>query len=324
MQTLFSPPEASITLAHADWSVSPAKRWLTLAQRSAGGTSLRVHSPQLAPDCDALLRWLAAHPLPLCLGLDLPLGVPLAYAERAGIPSFRWLLHRAGGDGWESFYAPAERADQIALRRPFYPQRPGGTSRAQLIAGLGLEREAQLLRVCDRAYPGRRSSAPIFWTMGAQQVGKAALHAWRELVAPALRCARPAQLWPMDGDLDVLLRRGGAILAEVYPRECYGQLGIAAALRNKRAQPDRIAAGEILLAWARERPLELDPALVSELRHGCGDRPSAEDAFDSIVGLFGMIDVALGARRAGEPANPAIRQIEGWILGQRAAVVPTR
>ena len=30
--------------------------------------------------------------------------------------------------------------------------------------------------------PGRRAAAPIFWTLGAQQVGKAAIAAWRELL----------------------------------------------------------------------------------------------------------------------------------------------
>jgi hypothetical protein len=30
-----------------------------------------------------------------------------------------------------------------------------------------------------------------------------------------------------------------------------------------------------------------------------------------------MLAVALGQRPAGEPADPEIRQIEGWILGQQ-------
>ena len=44
----------------------------------------------------------------------------------------------------------------------------------------------------------------------------------------------------------------------------------------------------------------------------------ADDRFDPVVGVFGMLNVVRGARLSGEPENPAIRRIEGWILGQVA------
>jgi diadenosine tetraphosphate (Ap4A) HIT family hydrolase len=43
-----------------------------------------------------------------------------------------------------------------------------------------------------------------------------------------------------------------------------------------------------------------------------------DDAFDSFVGLVSMLLVLLGHRPAECPDDPAIRQIEGWILGQEA------
>ena len=41
-----------------------------------------------------------------------------------------------------------------------------------------------------------------------------------------------------------------------------------------------------------------------------------DDAFDAVVGLFGMLMVCLGQRATGIPNDSAIREIEGWILGR--------
>ena len=40
-----------------------------------------------------------------------------------------------------------------------------------------------------------------------------------------------------------------------------------------------------------------------------------DDAFDAVVGLFGMLQVCLGRREPGEPNDRGVREIEGWILG---------
>ena len=44
--------------------------------------------------------------------------------------------------------------------------------------------------------------------------------------------------------------------------------------------------------------------------------PEGDDAFDTVVGLFGMVEVVAGRRQAGEPRGNRIRKLEGWILGQ--------
>jgi hypothetical protein len=41
-----------------------------------------------------------------------------------------------------------------------------------------------------------------------------------------------------------------------------------------------------------------------------------DDAFDAVVGLFGMLQVCNGQRAPGEPDEVVIREIEGWILGR--------
>ena len=43
------------------------------------------------------------------------------------------------------------------------------------------------------------------------------------------------------------------------------------------------------------------------------------DAFDAVVGLFGMTEVVTRRRQSGEPSEDKIRKLEGWILGQSVA-----
>jgi hypothetical protein len=79
-----------------------------------------------------------------------------------------------------------------------------------------------------------------------------------------------------------------------------------------------VANAPALLAWARDARVRLTPALRAELREGFGSSADGEDRFDAAVGLFGMLNVVLGRRLPGDPADDGVRKVEGWILGQSA------
>ena len=83
------------------------------------------------------------------VGLDFPIGVPAAYAGAAGICNFLEVLPHFGRDDWHEFYDVADSADHVSVRRPFYPARPGRTSQAQLLQGLGLTSTEQLTGVAS-------------------------------------------------------------------------------------------------------------------------------------------------------------------------------
>src|SRR5258708_4938385 len=70
-----------------------------------------------------------------------------------------------------------------------------------------------LLRACDNSPATRNKPCEIFWTLGANQVGKAAIAGWRDLLAPALR-DKAIAIWPFDGDLPVLFEAGGNVKGE--------------------------------------------------------------------------------------------------------------
>ncbi len=309
-------------VAHADWSVAPGKRWLALATLQAG--AYRAKPPQPVGDPQTLLRRLRAQAGPdgaVLLGVDFPLGLPLAYADRAGVDDFTALLPQLGQGQWRDFYRVAERPGEISLHRPFYPARPGGARQSALVQALGLPSSAALRRRCDRQQPDRPAAAPLFWTIGAQQVGKAAISGWRDLLAPGLAGGDLA-LWPFDGPLADLLRSGCMVVAETYPAECYRHLGVrfssprSGALSGKRVQAERSANARLLLRWADESGVSLVSELHAAIEDGFGAAVDGEDRFDAVVGLFGLLNIVLGRRPAGDPTDPAIRRVEGWILGQ--------
>lgn len=254
-------------------------------------------------------------------GFDVPIGLPAAYARRAGITDFAALLPRLGAGEWLDFYRVAERADEIRPCRPFYPRAPGGKRQSHLLEGLGVGSMRDLLRLCDLRHAGRGDAAPMFWTLGGKQVGKAAISGWHDLIAPALARGE-IRLWPFDGTLESLLASGGVVVAETYPAEFYAPLGVrfapgAAGERwGKRSRPGRAANAGALLRWAEETAIELAPELRTALLDGFGDGADGDDRFDAVVGLFGMLDVVLGRLPSGEPLDEQTRRVEGWMLGR--------
>lgn len=316
-------------VAHADWSLDPRKRWLVCATLQAPEQTsgrYRAAAPEpVGPPADLLdrLQQRARRGRtvtgPLLVGFDFPIGLPRAYAERAGIADFRRLLPRLGRGEWRSFFTVAERPGEIGLQRPFYPAkaaRRGTAARVHLLEGLGLARYAELLRACDLGDGRRPPACALFWTLGPQQVGKAAIVGWRELLIPALRSGRSLGLWPFDGDLAALLASREVVLAETYPAEIYRQLGLRLGRGGKRAQAARAALAQPLLQQARALGVSLAPALRAAILEGFGAAADGEDRFDATLGLLGMIKVVRGGRRAAPPLDPATRRIEGWILGQ--------
>jgi hypothetical protein len=311
-------------VVHADWSAQPRKRWMARAALQEDGR-YHAHAPQPVGDPETLLERLradAGQDGAILLGFDFPIGLPLRYAERAGIEDFLALLPQLGQGDWSDFYTVAARPEEIGLRRPFYPQRPGKRGEARqrhLLDGLGLASVDELRRCCEQAQPGRRAASPLFWTLGAQQVGKAAISGWREVLGPALRSdVVDVAIWPFAGSLFELLRPGWVVIAETYPAEFYTHLGMAFAQgASKRRQVDRVARAPQLLDWAAAARVDLSPDLQAAVRDGFGPAPDGEDPFDATVGLLGMLNVVLGRRPPGEPEEERVRRIEGWILGQR-------
>lgn len=305
-----------VLVAHADWSVDRRKRWLALAELQPGG-DYAATLPQPPGAADTLLyrlRALAPAGSSVLAGFDFPIGVPAAYARRASIDAFLSCLTQFGHGDWADFYRVAETPDEISLRRPFYPFRPGRSSIQHLLEGLELSSRHELYRVCERAHLARGAAAPLFWTLGAQQVGKAAITGWRDMLAPAVRDpALPLAVWPFAGALADLLSPGTVVVAETYPAEAAHFLRLSGP-GSKRSQAIRRRYAPRLLSLAWELRLILDPDLGETIEDGFGPDGLGEDRFDAVVGLLGMLAVLRGRQPEGAPP-PSVAPVEGWILG---------
>jgi hypothetical protein len=326
-------------VAHTDWGSSAAKRSLVISVWN--GSFYTAFPPRNVEQPQNLLRMLreiAGPTGPILLGFDFPIGLPKRYAEKAGISNFRAALPLFGSGEWASFYQPACSPDQISLCRPFYPAKPGGARHRFLVDGLGVENIQDLRRVCELAYPGRRAASPLFGTLGAQQVGKAAISGWRDVISPAMRDPhQKLHLWPFDGAIDDLLERGSLVIAETYPGEIYRALKLrfpsitelkrrfgeqsANLKRGKRSQAGRRWNAATLMNWSKSVLVQLDPQLEALIQDGFGSGPNGEDSFDATVGLFGMLNVLFGLQpewteSMQDSEAETMREVEGWILGQ--------
>ena len=302
---------------HADWGSTDKKRWCARAVLGGDGRYTVSAAEPVRPTGSLIgrLREEAGHDGCAFAGFDFPIGVPKLYAQRAGISEFREWLPKLGSGEWKEFWSVCDEPGEISVHRPFYPNGPYmGRRQAHLLLGHAVESLDQLLRRCERGGNGQRRACSLFWTLGGNQVGKAAIIGWRNVLAPALRNSESISLWPFDGDLASLLRPGNLAIAETYPAECCRWFSDAP-LGGKRKKENRRKFGTALLHWAGCHKVSLANRLTEEIQNGV---PQGDDAFDAVVGLFGMLQVCLGERATGEPEEQAIRDIEGWILGRES------
>jgi hypothetical protein len=303
-----------ILAGHADWSVDPRKRWMTLAWQTRVGW--QVSAPEPVGAVSRLFVGLRdqANGGPVALGVDLPIGVPRAYAAHRPERDFPQFLIRA--PDWPNFFEVCTAITDLGADRPFYPARGvRGMTRAAHAAALGLGGPQGLSRLCDRATAERPAGAPVFWTLGANQSGKAAIAGWRDLLAPALLAGEPMRLWPFEGRFLDLLVPGAITVAETYPAEALRHLGIRLN-GSKRRQADRVKVRDALRAAMARLRAHPDAALRAAIADGFGGDRAGEDRFDCLLGLLCVLNVLTGNRPDTAPNDPWIQRWEGWVLGQ--------
>ena len=249
------------------------------------------------------------------LGFDFPIGLPRSYAEKVGLSAWRQALRLFGSSDWNHFY---ELSDRPSLRQPFFPlsKQKSGKLKTQLAETLGYRNLDELLRRCDKKTQSRPKAECLFFTLGVKQVGAGTIVGWRDVLAPAMDMIR---FWPFDGDLNNLLCEPGIAVAEIYPGEAYTHLDIsigAGTGLSKRRREDRRKACEHLLETVTSDCIKFSEAAKSWIQWGF----EHEDDFDAMVGLLSMFQVVTGEPGSGLPADdPAVRTIEGWILGQQSS-----
>lgn len=246
------------------------------------------------------------------LGCDFPIGLPRAYAAQyGGNENFLGFLKQLRNTS--EFFQVCAELTELHPGRPFYPMRGrAGMTRAAHADALGLPGARGLSRDCDQATARRPAGAPLFWTLGANQTGKAAISAWSGFLLPSLPRLR---LWPFEGDLLELAAPGMIVVAETYPAEAVRHFAPSMP-GSKRRQTDRRAFAAVLWAVLKDLRVTPAPAAHAMIDDGFGADPMGEDRFDSVLGALCALNVMLGNRPDTVPEDPWLRRWEGWVLGQ--------
>jgi hypothetical protein len=297
---------------HADWSKNPNKRWVAMAERCQSGWE--ISSLAIAP-CNLTAELLeAARDKRVLAGFDFPIGVPARWADMMKLGSFPHFLDELRNNAYPAFFKVAGSQCEISPERPFYPATAkAGVKQEHLYQRLGFQSFSELRRKCEARTDNRQPACPLFWTLGANQVGKGAIWGWQEVIIPCVNGG--ARLWPFDGELG-MESPNGLTIAETYPAEIYGWLEIDSIRKAGKRNPDaRKAVANQILTWASSKGVSITPTLQEIVKNGFGDKPEGEDPFDAFCGVCGMIEVASGCRHHGAPTDEAIRKHEGWILG---------
>jgi hypothetical protein len=168
--------------------------------------------------------------------------------------------------------------------------------------------------------PARPAANSLFWTLGPNQVGRAAIAGWREIIAPALTRDRVG-IWPFAGDLVDLLGSREVVFAETYPADACEQLWPERPRRpwSKLRQEHRAQWADTLLGLRKRLAVTFEPGIKAMIQDGFGPSDSGQDPFDALVSLLAMIQVLRDPKRSACPPSPSVRNIEGWIFGRPAA-----
>lgn len=290
----------------ADWGTRDRSRWSSNARRQ--GEVYVVEAPRRVGNAEAWFRELLdlAEWSSVLVGVDSPIGVPMAWAAAMGRSTFRDVLAAAGTGDMLEFFIPS---DEPRLEKPFYPRTAAGSEKVKLARALGVPGLEALLRTCDQATSDRARAECLFWLVGPKQVGRAAISLWQTLLQPNLHRLR---LWPFEGDLWQVARPGKLGLCEIYPAESLTHVVPKESRGSKKLRDARARmCGAIQL---RDLPIAFSHSCVLGMANGF----DSEDAFDSFVGLLSMLLVVLGEREADSSSRAiadANREIEGWILG---------
>jgi hypothetical protein len=305
-------------LIHADWSANEAsKRQMAVAERASVGWQV-TDVKQVPPN---FLEVQLFGKKRVLAGFDFPIGLPAAYGKQTGFRDFREALAAFGDGDWAEFYTVAEEKKDISIQRPFYPKNvmPKGSKKrtylleALLRKELDTARADDLRRRCEYRTQKRPAASPIFWTLGAKQVGKAAIDGWQHVIRPALE--RGARLWPFDGRLADLSNAANCVLCETYPAEAYGHISNQFPVKGKRKQEVRRAGAEEMRKFAPQCGIEFAAKVQKQMGDGFGPDPSGEDAYDALAGLLSMIAVVQQHRDECGPLTPDELAWEGWIMG---------
>ena len=279
-------------------------------KRSAYISDLRARRINRLP-FDGRLSYLLDHAIslqgPVLIGIDAAIGFPaadwksLTQKKEIRVRSFPDFL--LGDTLLPDFFDPVHAPGDWSPQRPFIRPPPGRWS----LKAFEAASNGGFYRLVDR----RLKAQPIFVTSGIPgSVGSGTRALWQEL--RELHVGFSFRIWPFHGAINELLRNEQPVIAEIYPKACYGialSENLPAPLLpiSKTRRPARQSAIERLLAssWTSREQItidDLDKAIDNE------------DDFDAMISAVALTRLFL-ERAPLEDADDIESRIEGGVLG---------
>ncbi|RMD88556.1 MAG: hypothetical protein D6807_05470, partial [Alphaproteobacteria bacterium] len=254
-----------------------------------------------------LVRRAASMAQPVLIGVDAAIGYPgRAWAGLVGSRRPRpktFIDFLFDGPRPPGFFAPVRRPEDWSPETPFISPPAGSWSLNEYIAASG----DALYREIDRRLNGN----PIFLMSGMPgTVGSGTCALWQELIA--LQRTQRFRVWPFHGSMGTLLDAGSPVIAEIYPKACYG-IALAEALP---ATPCTIAKTkpDERLGYVRELR---DAPWVARHMIAIEDWRAAEeneDDFDALFSAAALLRIVI-ENAALERQWDLEKRIEGSVLG---------
>ena len=241
------------------------------------------------------------------IGIDAAIGFPYnawqLMPDNILTSSQNFIEFLFGPNRPENFFNKVALVSDWSPTSPFIKPPPGKWSRSafELASNNGLRRPI------DKKLGGN----PMFVTCGIPgSVGSGTLALWQELIA--LHAIEPYSIWPFEGQFEQLIKQKKPVIAEIYPRACYGialSKNLPATLTKiaKTQKSPRAHAIDSLLTkpWLTEAGITINDL---ELAY------DNEDDFDAMISALALLRLHL-EHASFESLFADNEKIEGGILG---------
>lgn len=238
------------------------------------------------------------------IAIDAVLGVPSRYGIQTNLDGFpavmEWLDEQGALDRF------VQDPDRWSLESPFFSVQPGEGGLTGFIERAG--GRAVLYRELERV----TGAKTVFATSGIPgTVGSGSVALWREILAVRRSGRNDFRIWPFEVEMEEISSLGCPVIAESYPRACYG-VALAPSLPavpvslSKTARDTRIAYLDELrrAPWVRDRFVILTGIEFAE---------QSDDDFDALMQAAALV-------RMSDSQTPLSSHLvdpiwEGGILG---------
>ena len=182
MRMASDPIARRAIVAHCDWSKDPRKRWLASANRTDDTWEIALPEP-VGDTSDLLTRLSRRADGGVILGFDFPIGLPVAYGSKTGFRDFRAALGHSVTAIGRLGTTSARMSNRSRAFERSIPRGPAVAPEPSSSTNSACPENISFVSASARR-PNGQAPCILFWTLGGNQVGKAAITAWREAWCP--------------------------------------------------------------------------------------------------------------------------------------------